>query len=501
MSLRTKLLAVLIGLPVAILLIALLLFVQRGDRTTDEAENAVIQAAGMERSGVGAEMLRIANGGEFEAIYYVLGEHVGDGGQLGAEVWRLADRYEGSVDAQQVTEVALRQDVLRIYKLAQGGSPPINNSTSHLAVVAEDETEGERLYGFVCYKKRVPDTAQDVYLVMLGGIALLTIVFSWLLSAWVIRPLRALGAAADRIAEGDYSGQVDDQGRQDEFGRSIRAFNRMAIEIGEYQGHLEDRVMTALGRIKKTEQHLTIAQRLAATGKLASGLAHEINNPLGGMKNAVRALARGDLDEEKTALYLDLIADGLTRVEHTVKTFLTFTPRRADPRPADLGDIADKSVALAMHRIRKKGIAVDTKVPDPGEAIVFGDPHELQQVTLNLLLNAADAVAPGEEGHIRVVVIPEAEEVVLRVVDDGQGMSAEDQQRCFDMFFTTKEVGEGSGMGLAVVHNVVTNHGGRIEVTSAPGEGTTFEVFLPREHATPEAPDAETPEPGQMTAS
>ena len=502
MSLRTKILAVVIGLPVAILLIALVLFVQRGERTSEEAIGAVIRAAGNDRAAaVRPEMLAIDRRGEFAAIYYVMSKHVGTAGELPEEVWLLRDRYERSPDAQQVLEEARRTEVLRLYEEALEKSPPIVLDRRHLAINAEAPTEGgERSYGFVCFLKQVPDTAQGVYFVMLGGIALLALVFWWLLSRWVIRPLRTLGAAADRIAQGDYGGRIEDHGSHDEFGRTIRALNRMAVEIAEYQGHLEDRVMTALGRIKKTEQHLTIAQRLAATGKLASGLAHEINNPLGGMKNAVRALARGDLDAEKTALYLDLITDGLTRVEHTVKTFLTFTPRRAAPRPADLGDIAQKSVALAMHRIRKRGIEVDTQVPPPGEAIVFGDAHELQQVTLNLLLNAADAIPEGAEGRIRVVVSPGPEEVVLRVVDDGQGMSAEDQQRCFDMFFTTKEVGEGSGMGLAVVHNVVTNHGGRIEVTSEPGEGTTFEVFLPREPSQPAPERASAADSGQMTS-
>lgn len=500
MSLRTKLLAVVIGLPVAILLLALVLFVRRGERTSEEAIGAVIDAVGSERPQVRDKMLAIDRGGDFEAIYFVRGKHPGEVRELPEEVWRLADRYGEDPNAPQVLEVELRAEVLAHYGAAAGSSPPIVLDREHLAIVAYDETN-QRSYGFVCYLKRVPDTAQDVYIVMLGGIVLLVLVFWWLLSRWVIRPLHTLGVAADRIAEGDYAERIEDHGSHDEFGRTIRALNRMAVEIGEYQGHLEDRVMTALGRIKKTEQHLTIAQRLAATGKLASGLAHEINNPLGGMKNAVRALARGDLDEEKTALYLDLIADGLSRVEHTVKTFLTFTPRRAAPRPADLGDIAEKSVALAMHRIRRRGITVDTQVPAPGEAIVFGDAHELQQVTLNLLLNAADAIPEGSEGRIRVVVIPGAEEVVLRVVDDGQGMSPEDQQRCFDMFFTTKEVGEGSGMGLAVVHNVVTNHGGRIEVTSEPGEGTTFEVFLPRESAASPHDTASTSDSGQMTPS
>jgi signal transduction histidine kinase len=128
------------------------------------------------------------------------------------------------------------------------------------------------------------------------------------------------------------------------------------------------------------------------------------------------------------------------------------------------------------------------RLPEPGVAVVFGDPHELQQVALNLLLNAADAV-PGAsgrdrevgEGRVEVEVTTEGEQAVLRVTDDGVGMTPEVQAQCFDLFFTTKEVGEGTGLGLAVVHNIVSNHGGRIELESAPGRGTTFRVVLPRE--------------------
>ena len=182
MSLRTKLLAVVIGLPVAILLFALVLFVRRGERTSQEAINAVLQAAGAERTEVAEAMLAIEDGGEFQALYYVMGEHRGDGGMLPEEVWRLRDRYKGGVEAQQVTDVAERRAVLRNYKLAQGGTPPIHLDSRTLAVVAEDASEGSRMYGFVCSLKEVPDRAQDVYLVMLGGIALLMIVFYWLLS-------------------------------------------------------------------------------------------------------------------------------------------------------------------------------------------------------------------------------------------------------------------------------------------------------------------------------
>ena len=203
------------------------------------------------------------------------------------------------------------------------------------------------------------------------------------------------------------------------------------------------------------------------------------------MKNAVRALSRGDLTQGQTELYLELVDDGLGRIEQTVKKFLTFTPRRVEPKPADLTEIAEKSLALAMHRIRKNDVAVETSFALRGEAVVFGDANELQQVALNLLLNAADALAGRPDARIDLRVERKGDEAVLSVADNGPGLAPEDQDRCFDMFFTTKEVGEGSGMGLAVVHTIVTNHGGRIELHSAPDEGATFLVVLPCEPRVP----------------
>src|SRR5262245_51069827 len=342
--------------------------------------------------------------------------------------------------------------------------------------------------------------AQIVYAVLLGGGLVVSVVGWWLLSRHVVRPLATLADAADKMAGGDAGARVPATGTADEIDRTARAFNRMAKEVSEYQGQLEDRVMQALARIQKAEQHLAIAQRLASTGKLASGIAHEINNPLGGMRNAVRALARGDLDEKKTAEYLALVQEGLARVEDTVKKVLTFTPRTVQPRAVDLADVARKAVGLARHRIERKGIALVEHLPAAGVATVFGDPNELQQVALNLILNSADAIPepgarPGGAGRIEIEVSVEGDANVLRVADDGMGMTPEVQAQCFDLFFTTKEVGEGTGLGLAVVHNIVTNHGGRIELESAPGKGTSFRVLLPREPALEPAPAPKVPAP------
>ncbi len=147
--------------------------------------------------------------------------------------------------------------------------------------------------------------ARALYFTLLAGIVAVTTLGWVLLSRLVVRPLARLASAADRAAAGDLSARVPTSGTGDEIDRTAQAFNRMAAEVAEHQSQLEDRVMAALSRVRKAEQHLAIAQRLAATGKLASGIAHEINNPLGGMRSAVKALQRGDLDEAKTVEYLE----------------------------------------------------------------------------------------------------------------------------------------------------------------------------------------------------
>jgi signal transduction histidine kinase len=502
MSLKTKMLAVFLGLNGAILLLALAQYLMAEGGTPNAAVDRVLHAALSEPSVRDSARVLAA---ELEAgriaEAWVVRKEGHDADRAPAEHWTLSAflaAFEETGAGPDLRDPAERRRLDRALDEARAQLPSFALRDEWLAVHVPD-VEGTRGHGFVVRLRSERSGVRTVYWVLIGGIVVVAFV-SWIaVQRLVVRPLAALARAADRIAEGDYRSGVAVAAGPDEIGRTLAALGHMAREISEYQGHLEDRVLSALSRIKKAEQHLAIADRLASTGKLASGLAHEINNPLGGMKNAVRALARGDLSPEATRLYLELVEDGLGRVEQTVKKFLSFTPRRVEPHRVDLSEVAAKSVALAAHRVDRAGIVVEQRLAPPGEAIVFGDGHELQQVALNLLLNAADAIAATgrEDGRIEVAVERAGEDVVLRVRDDGTGMTPEAQDHCFDMFFTTKGEGEGSGMGLAVVHNIVTNHGGRIDLRSAPGEGSTFEVVLPGEGG--EAPGA-SPRPRSVGA-
>lgn len=319
---------------------------------------------------------------------------------------------------------------------------------------------------------------RKVYLFMLVGLVFIIVVIYAVLSVAVIKPIERLERAAKRVAEGDYSRPVPHSGRQDEVDTLIATFNTMMVELGNYRHHLQERFEDARRQARAAEKNLVIAQRLAATGKLASGIAHEVNNPLAGMQNAARRLLRDPPAEDKRREYLELIIDGLERVKETVKKILQFTPHQVAPQAVAVETVLRRALALASHRIEKEGTEVVVDVPET--AHVFGDPFELQQVFLNILINAMDALAgTGRRGEIAIRAQVVDHEIRIAVEDNGCGMSDEQVSQAFDLFYTTKEVGEGTGLGLSIAHNVIQNHGGRIDLKSRAGAGTTVEISLP----------------------
>jgi len=319
---------------------------------------------------------------------------------------------------------------------------------------------------------------QKVYIVTLVGLVIIILVIYWVLSRTLIRPLERLHRATQRVAKGDYSRPVPQSGREDELDTLIDTFNSMMVDLGNFRKHLQVRVDEARSHARQAEKTLVIAQRLAATGKLASGIAHEVNNPLGGMQNAARRLLRDPPEAPKRNEYLNLIIDGLQRIQETVKKILQFTPHKVAPQPVEIATVLRRALALASHRIEKDG--TDVVVDLPAEARVFGDPFELQQVFLNLLINALDAIAETEnDGEILIRGTAENGQLKLLIKDNGIGLRTEDISRVFDLFFTTKEVGEGTGLGLSIAHNVIQNHGGSLRLSGAPGKGAEVEILLP----------------------
>ncbi|WP_291986809.1 ATP-binding protein [Luteitalea sp.] len=240
-------------------------------------------------------------------------------------------------------------------------------------------------------------------------------------------------------------------------------------------------------------QQLLQAEKMAALGQTMSGVAHELNNPLG----AILALAeRLRLQAARTPLAAGLatLHKEAERAARIARQLLTFARKRHTTRlMVPVNEVVAETVRLREADLQRAGIRVTmhlaADLPD-----VFADPHQLQQVVLNLLINAEHALMRQDAGgHVQIQTSAKgADSIRIEVADDGPGMSAEVLGRIFDPFFTTKDVGEGTGLGLAVAQAIIAEHGGHIDVTSTPGSGARFAIDLPAAGATVQAPRAQT---------
>jgi signal transduction histidine kinase len=319
------------------------------------------------------------------------------------------------------------------------------------------------------------------------------------LRRFVLDPVDRLAQGASRVAEGDLSTRVPETGGEDELSALIANFNRMTARVSGFQEELAAEVARATAAARQAEAAAMTQRRLAAMGELAAGIAHEINNPLGGLLNAVEALGREDLPAPRRARYLELLSVGLERIGRTVGQLLRFTPRSTAAAPLRVHLPVLDAVALVRHRARSLGVELlvgdGLRFEDGAELSpeltrslerlprVRGEAHEIAQALLNLLVNALDALeerAGGPAGgHVRVSLCAVEGGLVIEVADDGPGVPAEVLERAADLFYTTKAPGKGSGLGLSIVHNVVAAHGGRVRLESRPGQGFRVRIELP----------------------
>ena len=257
-------------------------------------------------------------------------------------------------------------------------------------------------------------------------------------------PLERLTMVARRMSDGDLSARAPETGRGDEISELVRTFNGMAERVEGFSRTLEQRVEAALAQARDAEQAAMIQRQLAAMGELAAGIAHEINNPLGGLINAAGALKNDGLPAERRERYLDLLTDGLERIRTTVGQVLRMAPRETEPEQVDLAETVRDSIALVAHRAGNVGVEVvhETAGLEPGSATVLGALNELGQVVLNLLVNAIDALEDGVgvdfgRARPRVVVrlVPAADGVLIEVRDNGPGADPDLLLRLRDPFF------------------------------------------------------------------
>jgi signal transduction histidine kinase len=343
--------------------------------------------------------------------------------------------------------------------------------------------------------------------VTLGSSAVVGLV--WLISREVVLPIRALEARSEEMARGELARPLPPWGEADEIGRLAVAFEEMRRalrdrlrstesinidlerEVRRRTEALEARnaeLREALDKLKRAQDNLVRSEKLASMGRLVAGIAHEINNPvnavintLGPLEETLHQIAEagdgGDAAQMGRAAeeMLAVMKRGATRTKAIVQALHNYS--RGDDsgqREVVLARSVDDSLDLLRHHLRNVQIV---KEVEPGTRIV-GLPGQIDQVLMNLITNAAQAL--GERGGtIRVGARARADGVEVWVADDGPGVPPEVLPRIFDPFFTTKDVGEGSGLGLSIVHGIVDRHGGKIDVDTAPGQGTRFRILFP----------------------
>jgi signal transduction histidine kinase len=343
----------------------------------------------------------------------------------------------------------------------------------------------ERVAGYLWFVPRLDIESPSVpwwflLATALGSSLLFGLVLYPIVVRTIGRPLQRIGVAAERVGAGSYEVRLPTFVGAPELAALVQSFNAMAAKVQDNTAHLEAAVRSAVEEAKRTERALVQSSRLATVGTLAAGIAHEINNPIGGMQNAVVRLLADQKLTDKQVQYLQLLQDGLQRVARTARKVLDFSPKQVAARPFFLRGCIEGARSLCDHRMQRLGVVmrVDGVLELP-EAI--GDPHEIQQVVLNLFLNSLDAFEErGRAGTIAVRGAVEGEMVRLDIVDDGPGMDPADLGRVMDPFFTRKERPDASGLGMFISYSIVRNHGGTMVVDSSLGRGFTVVMHLPR---------------------
>lgn len=241
---------------------------------------------------------------------------------------------------------------------------------------------------------------------------------------------------------------------------------------------MNQRIDQSRQQLQSAQRQIYQAEKLASIGRLASGVAHQVNNPLNGIRTCLYAIQREPENAEQTREYTALIEEGITSIETVVQKLLGFA-RQQSPGAShiDIAESTRKVVGLFDIRLKEKNIRINLDLPD-GLPPVAIDYHLYQEVIMNLLLNSYDAI--DKDGEIVIAASQESDsEVRVSVRDNGCGIAADDLEKIFEPFYTTKEIGTGTGLGLSVCQSIIESHGGRISAHAADGGGAEFIIVLP----------------------
>jgi two-component system NtrC family sensor kinase len=328
-------------------------------------------------------------------------------------------------------------------------------------------------------------TSMMLTFLLVAGIGVLVVLgITYFITRSMIHPLEEMVKASNRIAAGDLDHSVRITSR-DEIGILANSFNKMLasiktmkLELEEWGRTLEEKVDKRTEELVAVQTQMAQSEKLASLGRLAAGVAHEINNPLGGILT-FSMLALEDCDDDHPLKQsLEVIVKQTLRCRETVKGLLDFARQSSTaPSITEVNSVVDKTLLLLENQTIFQNIRTVRKF-DPDLPQVLIDAGQLQQVVINIVINAVDAMEESGVLTIETCRSPQTQEILIRISDTGKGIPEDILPFIFEPFFTTKKVGKGTGLGLAIVHGIVTRAGGKIEVTSSD-KGAAFTVRLP----------------------
>lgn len=344
-------------------------------------------------------------------------------------------------------------------------------------------------------------TAAEVRMVAVTAIhiVLIALFIIFFTRYFVSKPIQKLieGTRAVSMMQLDRPIEIESS---EELAELARSFNLMRERLqaaisktNEFAQSLESKVAERTEQLKVAHQKLLQSDRLASLGQLSASVAHEINNPLSGVLNLSMLMQRILTDDgippnrlPEFRKYLGQVVNETSRVGRIVSDLLAFS-RRSKPQStrADLNGIVRSTLSLLSHKLKLNNVEVELQLAEDLPPVRC-DSSQMQQVVINLVMNAAEATQSRERGLVGISTKFKKEngKVILEIKDNGEGIPPENLAKIFDPFFTTKGEGKGVGLGLSVVYGIVEAHGGDIEVKSQVGEGTTFIVTLPLSHET-----------------
>lgn len=308
----------------------------------------------------------------------------------------------------------------------------------------------------------------DVQWILIAAVSfaiLLCFVLLFVLLVLIERPLEELMDTIARVRRGDLTARVSFAKREDDIGQLGRQFNEMIERLDQNRQEIDEFHKREMAR----------AEHLATLGELAAGLAHEIRNPLAGIAGVVDIMGKELPANSASRAVIGDVHREILHIQAILNDLLSYArPRPPAFHPANLNTTVEQALLLARQQVLTKPIEISFEA-NPSLPMVEHDPALIQQVVLNLAMNGIQAISG--KGLVRVVLDEDQEYALVRVSDTGRGIPSEALPRIFKPFFTTRS--EGTGLGLSLANSIVQSHGGRIEVSSTPGKGSQFKIWLP----------------------